>query len=694
MARKRGLLDDPFLKMVLRFLALIIALGLGSIFIHHKAQTILVTTVEGIVARQTQGVAIVVAEKLKRELVGIRYAASYLGRHLEDAEDVVETLRFKKAARSSVAAGLLAADLSPIVGEALSLEEFPQLAEAARGAEVANYAPGRGLLLAVPVRRGDNVHGVLWRIFDAQAMHRVFQPEEYNFGHQFWISASDGATLAAHPDGGESAELLKDPGAATAFGRVRTMMRRRPTAALYYEGVAGKLVLFGGELPGTNCSIYGFVPWAVMEDNVSSFYMIGLQTGSIVLFLLALICGYLFFVQSRADESETLRREKEVADRASQAKSAFLANMSHEIRTPINAILGMNEMILREALEPSVRRYAQQSSRAGEALLSIINDILDFSKIESGKIEIIEGSYRLSKLIRNIVALIKPRADAKGLDFNIHVDENLPNVLRGDMMRIQQVAVNILTNAVKYTPEGEVNFSVLCEKREGSRLMLSLVINDTGIGIKEEDQKKIFKDFQRLDQEKNRNIEGTGLGLAITRSLVELMGGELSLKSVYGEGSTFTVILPQTILEDSPVGEIASEIRQEAPAHTEYVPSFTAPDARVLVVDDNEMNLLVVSSLLKATRIRLETCRSGAECLERLRLDRYDVVLLDHMMPEMDGVETLHFAQEIENARGVPFIVFTANVVTGVRERFLAEGFTDYLPKPIEGEEIEKALMK
>ncbi|MBR5381304.1 MAG: response regulator, partial [Oscillospiraceae bacterium] len=695
MTRKKGFFDDPFLKMALRFLALVLVLGLGAIFIHHKAHSILISTVEGIVGRQTRGVAIVVAEKLRNDLTLMQYAAAHIEKHPEVAEGVVETMYVRGSEHPESSVGFMAADLSPIVGRALSPQDFPQLAAAGSGEDLVNFVPGRGLLLTTAVRRGGNVRGFLWRLYDEEAMITNFKPDEYNFGYHFWITASGAETGASHKDCcREYVDFLEDEGARAAFGRVRGIMERTPAAALFYESAKGKFILFGSELPGTNCSIYGFVPWAVMEANVANFYMIGLQTGSIVLLLLALVCGYLFFVQSRADESETLRREKDVAARASQAKSAFLANMSHEIRTPINAILGMNEMILREATAPSVRRYAQQSSRAGEALLSIINDILDFSKIESGKIEIIEGSYRLSKLLRNVVAMIKPRADEKGLDFNLHIDENLPDVLLGDMMRIQQVIINILTNAVKYTPEGEVNFSVLSEKKEGSRLMLGFVVNDTGIGIKEEDQKKLFRDFERLDAEKNRNIEGTGLGLAITRSLVELMGGELSLRSIYGEGSTFTVILPQTILEDSPVGDIAREMQGDAPEHSEYLPSFTAPDARVLVVDDNEMNLLVVSSLLKATQIKLDTCQSGAECLERLRQERYDVVLLDHMMPEMDGVETLHFAQKIENARGVPFIVFTANVITGVRERFLKEGFVDYLPKPVEGEEIEKTLMK
>ncbi len=431
-----------------------------------------------------------------------------------------------------------------------------------------------------------------------------------------------------------------------------------------------------------------------MAGDISRIYIWILRAGSFLFFLLAVISVYLFTVQLKAEESDALRREKEVSDRASQAKSAFLANMSHEIRTPINAILGMNEMILREVDRPSIREYAQSISRAGESLLSIINDILDFSKIESGKLEIIESEYQLSRLLKNVVAMIQPKADAKGLEFHIHIDEDLPDALMGDMMRVQQVVINILTNAVKYTPDGEVNFFVFNERREESRIYLSFVVNDTGIGIKEEDQKKLFRDFERLDQEKNRNIEGTGLGLAITSMLLDLMGGSISLKSIYGEGSTFTIILPQTVMEESPIGNLAERMVETAVHAEKYVPSFTAPDARILVVDDNEMNLLVVKGLLKETQIQIDTATSGADCLDLLADREYDVILLDHMMPEMDGIETLHRAENLPNAKNTPFIMLTANAISGAKDAFLKEGFAAYLSKPIDSMLLEATLVK
>ena len=524
---------------------------------------------------------------------------------------------------------------------------------------------------------------------------QLFNLAEYHADRKFLLVSHDGQVIIPYRNYDEENEaFFADSSITAAYEEIRGRLAAAPAAAVYTENRKGRVFLFGADLPETNCTLMGFVPWETVAGGIARIYTLVLRAGALLLFLIALTSVYLFIVQAKAEESDALRREKEFSDRASQAKSAFLANMSHEIRTPINAILGMNEMILREVEKPSIREYAQSISRAGEALLSIINDILDFSKIESGKLEIIESEYQLSRLLKNVVAMIQPKADAKGLEFHLHIDENLPDALMGDMMRVQQVIINILTNAVKYTPMGEINFYVFNERKEENHIYLSFVVNDTGIGIKEEDQKKLFRDFERLDQEKNRNIEGTGLGLAITNMLLNQMGGTISLKSVYGEGSTFTVVLPQTVMDDSPIGNLAKHISETA-VHTEqYRPSFTAPDAKILVVDDNEMNLLVVTGLLKETQMRIDTCMSGPECLERLAEETYDIILLDHMMPNMDGVETFHRAENLPNAKDTPFIMLTANAISGAKDAFLQEGFAAYLSKPIDSMLLEATLMK
>ena len=692
MATENSRRRDPLLKIAAEFLVLVIGLGFCAIFMQHKITSLLNLTMEHIVARQTMDMAFIAEEQFRAELSELRHTADYIGTNPTHGQSVLDRLNDNL---EGDAAGILAADGTYRLGASLDWKDFLRMPLAARGHAVVDYADGKGLLLAVPILSRDNVSGILWRTYDPKLTRTMFGLPRYDTDRYFIIVSNSGKTiLPFRTDQGEGLAIFGDPAVQEGFEAIRARLDTVPSAALYTESAHGRFFLFGADLPETNCALLGLVSWETVAGGIARIYTLVLRAGAILLLVLAVISVYLFVVQAKAEESDSLRREKEFSDRASQAKSAFLANMSHEIRTPINAILGMNEMILREVDRPSIREYAQSISRAGESLLSIINDILDFSKIESGKLEIIESEYQLSRLLKNVVAMIQPKADAKGLEFHIHIDEDLPDALMGDMMRVQQVVINILTNAVKYTPDGEVNFFVFNERREESRIYLSFVVNDTGIGIKEEDQKKLFRDFERLDQEKNRNIEGTGLGLAITSMLLDLMGGSISLKSIYGEGSTFTIILPQTVMEESPIGNLAERMIETAVHAEKYVPSFTAPDARILVVDDNEMNLLVVKGLLKETQIQIDTATSGADCLDLLADREYDVILLDHMMPEMDGIETLHRAENLPNAKNTPFIMLTANAISGAKDAFLKEGFAAYLSKPIDSMLLEATLVK
>ena len=394
--------------------------------------------------------------------------------------------------------------------------------------------------------------------------------------------------------------------------------------------------------------------------------------------------------------TEVARKEEQQARAQSEAKSSFLANMSHEIRTPINAILGMNEMILRESRDESICSYARDIERAGNSLLSLINDILDFSKIEAGSMEIVLVEYGLSSVINDVTNLVAGKMTQKNLEFKLEVDENLPESLYGDEIRVRQIMVNLLNNAVKYTERGSVTLSVHGNLLDEDALDLMIDVTDTGIGIKEEDIGKLFGTFQRVDMNKNRTVEGTGLGLAITRNLLELMSGEINVTSIYGSGSTFSVHLPQMVLDPRPIGNLKERLRKHAKSREEYRESFTAPDARILVVDDTEMNLTVVKGLLKQTRIMIDTALSGRECLEKVKTSHYDCIFLDYRMPEMDGLVTLHKMKELKgypNAK-TPVVVLTANALTGEREKFLAEGFDDYLTKPVESRKLEETLIR
>ena len=388
--------------------------------------------------------------------------------------------------------------------------------------------------------------------------------------------------------------------------------------------------------------------------------------------------------------AEEARKDAMAAD---EAKGRFLAYMSHEIRTPINAVLGMDTMILRETEEAKTKEYALDIQNAGKNLLSLINDILDFSKIESGKLEIIHVEYDFSSLIHDISNMLKAKAEKKNLKLNIYIDEQLPSRLYGDDVRVRQVLVNLLNNAVKYTQEGSVTLRVK-GKTEGENVILDFSVEDTGIGIKEEDIAKLFEEFQRIEEKRNRNVEGTGLGMNITAQILGLMGSKIQVESEYGKGSRFYFTLEQGIVDFTPVGNLEERIRSQATEY-EYLAAFTAPDAHLLVVDDNMVNLKVFVSLLKQTKVNVDVADSGRECLKLIGEKHYDLIFLDHMMPEMDGIETLHNMKSMENHNNkeTPVIALTANAITGAKEMYLREGFDAFLSKPINPDKLEQMIL-
>ena len=419
---------------------------------------------------------------------------------------------------------------------------------------------------------------------------------------------------------------------------------------------------------------------------------------------------------NQMDYSEQLIEAKKSAEHANTAKSEFLASMSHEIRTPINAVLGMNEMILRESHqarnqvskeEPELKgyltnitNYAGNIDSAGKNLLAIINDILDFSKIESGKMEITEADYKFSSVLNDISNVISFRAKDKGLDFKIDIDKDLPDGLFGDELRIRQIMTNLLGNAVKYTKKGSVLLYVGKAKddvvKKDGTIRLVISVKDTGIGIKEEDIKKLFQKFERVDIKQNSTVEGSGLGLAITKNLLELMHGSINVESVYGEGSTFTVVLPQRVVSVEAVGDFKMKFEKSIQEAKVYQESFRAPDAHILIVDDTRMNLTVAVGLLKKTAMEIDTAGSGLEAIELAKTIKYDLILMDQRMPGMDGTDTMKNIKALDDCpnKDTPFICLTADAVSGARTHYLAEGFSDYLTKPIDSKALERMLMK
>lgn len=410
-----------------------------------------------------------------------------------------------------------------------------------------------------------------------------------------------------------------------------------------------------------------------------------------------ILAGYAIVFMDVTENKKQLQQMQTLkvnAEKANMAKSEFLARMSHEIRTPISAVLGMNEMVLRESKDTEIKKYSMDIKSSAQALLGIINDILDFSKIESGKLEIIPAEYELNSMLNDLFNMFSLRTQEKGLKFDVIVDSKLPSKLYGDDIRIRQVLSNFLSNAVKYTEKGTVTLE-LAGRTEGDNVILHFTVKDTGIGIKQENMSKLFLAFERFDEEKNRNIEGTGLGMNISAQLLKLMGADLKVESVYGKGSSFSFDLRQRILEEEPIGSFQERARKAAREHV-YQASFTAPEGEILLVDDNRVNRKVFCGLLKQTKVKIKDVGSGKECLEEVAKKHYDMIFLDHMMPEMDGMETMSRMKQLQDNQcmDTPVVMLTANAIMGAREHYLAEGFDDFLAKPIVQDKLEKIMVQ
>ena len=428
---------------------------------------------------------------------------------------------------------------------------------------------------------------------------------------------------------------------------------------------------------------------SVSAEHVESFLAILLVT-------LLLCTLFLFVTRVYREENKIVQRQKKEIEDLSQVQKRFFSSMSHEIRTPVNAIIGLNEMTLREkSISDEVRENAQNIEVAGKTLLQTINEVMDMSRLETGTMQIVEDDYRSTAVLSDIVGMIWLRAQEKGLEFSVRVDPQLPSVLHGDEVRIRQILLNVITNAVKYTKEGSVTLAVSGKTEDNGDFSLVFDVSDTGIGIREESIPYLFSAFQRVDEQNVHKIEGTGLGLSIVRQLLDLMNGSVTVASEYGKGSCFHIEIPQTVVNAAPVGEVDVTRSRAVAAPAEQPPS-AVPDMRVLAVDDTPMNLMVVKKLLRDTGVTLETAASGAEALQKTALTHFDVILMDHQMPEMDGIECLHRIREQEDGkcRDSKIVCLTANVGAEMQTVYRQEGFDGYLMKPVKGRVLEDELAR
>ena len=404
--------------------------------------------------------------------------------------------------------------------------------------------------------------------------------------------------------------------------------------------------------------------------------------------------GASFLIEDTTEEVRYLKELNDArnnADKANKAKSTFLANMSHEIRTPLNSILGMNELILRATDDPQLMEYSANISIAGEALLSLINDVLDFSKIESGNTDVNPQEYDPYKILRDCYYFFAQAAQKKDLYIHVICDETLPSSLYGDPKLISQILTNVISNAIKYTDEGGVTLDMTYDTTDRDMIDLIVDISDTGIGIDESDLPLLFDSFKRVNEIKNASIQGTGLGLAICKDLCNLMGGDIHVHSEVGHGSRFTIVLPQKVVNHSPIGPLANPQALNTP---EYRESFRAPDANILIVDDIAVNLMVAEGLLKPTGIKIDKAMSGEDAIELCLKKKYDLILLDHRMPDKDGIETFGIISAEGKNTDTPVIMLTANAISGMDEEYRRIGFVDYITKPINPKQLEATLVK
>ena len=686
------------LKLVVRFFVFFLFLVLLGFLVMNRMDALLDDEMETLVARQAETTAQVARERFHGELEQMHRNAALLGMGILTQDALPVALVSKEP---GVQAGLSDISGATVAGTTLPDYVRQQLLVSAAGSDLIRYYDGIGLVMSVPVLYGDNIRYVLYKIYGNQSLEeRYFHLESDLGSHILLCDRSRRKVIVPYEGYGPGDRFFdekeKEP---KGLDEILEATATEHAAAIRASGIDAEYAVFGAEI-AYGFVLVGYTEWEPIVANVSHIHRLVLWVFWLLLLLFGVFTLYSFTAELQASESDELREAKKEADRANHAKSEFLANMSHEIRTPLNAVLGMNEMILRESADGSpIRSYAWNVKSASETLLSLINDILDFSKIESGKMELVEAEYSLSSVLNDIFNMMRFKAEKKGLDFRIEVDETVPDALYGDEVRVRQVIVNILNNAVKYTETGSVTFRVGWKQLPGGSALMQFSSIDTGIGIRKEDMGKLFSQFERLDLQKNRNIEGTGLGLSITTNLVRIMNGELKVESEYGKGSDFTILLPQKMEHYEAIGDFRARVENFAKQQNLHQESFVAPHAKILVVDDSDMNLYVVESLLKKTKVQITRAMSGQECLDKIGRHHYDIIFLDHMMPGMDGIETLERAKamgEMEESlcKDVPVIALTANAISGVREMFLKKGFTDYLAKPVDSKALERMLLK
>lgn len=671
----------------------IIVLLFVGLLLNSRIKSLLYRFVEGQVARQASAVAEKASEEFRTEILSLRTRSLVLEQEPDKLETVYTAMM---NATPYMQLGILSTDGSAVFGETVSASDFPGIQASFRGNGTVSYNAERGLLFSCPVYRGDNIKYVIYELCPKEYIADRFSISCYEgMGRALVLSRNDELIVPFENSSDDDISFFFGEEISSVFADITEGLQLDASASKRVVTSRGEMYVFASEIPDSTFYLAGFVEADVAAEGAYSIVLLVGRVFELITLLFTVGSVYLIFTSSKVHENDELLKAKVVAEEASRAKSDFLASMSHEIRTPINAILGMDEMILREYDDPNLKQYAMNIRNAGNTLLSIINDILDFSKIESGKMELIPVEYDLSLVVYDLVSMMKPRAEKKGLSFIVNSNSSIPRGLYGDNIRLKQCILNLITNAVKYTETGSVIIVFDYEDTLDGYVNLKVSVKDTGIGIKQDDMERLFSPFERVDEKRNRSIEGTGLGISIVKQLLTLMDSKLDVKSEYGKGSEFSFVVRQEVRDSAPMGDYEKSYIHSVEYAQSYHEQFTAPDARILIVDDIEMNLTVASGLLKNTEITIDTAISAKNALLHTEKRVYDVLFIDDRMPGMGGIEMLkELRSRKDNPNSTkPCIVLTANAIAGAKEKYMKEGFEDYLSKPIDAAQLEKTLM-
>ncbi len=684
---------SPFIFRVVRIVMYVLLPFLACAIMFIRMSAALRGYMETQVADNAAYMADICYERLSAQLKSLEQIADFFCDGAIDESEMPAAMEGLLRDERRISCGILRLDGSTVCGEALVTSDYPAVRKAFRGSSMVRYREGEGFLFTAPIYNGINIKYVLYEFVDKDELFKEFEKNCYN-GDGEIVLADSSQQIAIPLKEGQDISAYMDDDMRDMFLKLNVKMGSDSSAGIFYDAPEGRCFWFASGVGLDNLYIVGRVPYNVIAGSLLPPVYMSLLVFVLLLALLTIGTFNVMSADAKARESDELRHAKQAAEIASKSKSTFLANMSHELRTPINVILGMDEMILREEPDRDTRERAMDIKSAAQILLSLINDVLDFSKIESGKMNIICTEYSLVDMVRDLVLLTENRAQQKSLNFRIEIDRDLPVGLYGDDIHIRQVLTNLLTNAVKYTPEGTVTLRI-SGKRDGENILLHFEVEDTGIGIKEENIEKLMIPYIRVDEERNRNVEGTGLGMPIIVNLLQLMGSKLKINSVYGKGSLFGFELTQRVVDDEPIGDI-QERMSDMLRDYEYKVSFAAPEAKLLMVDDNSMNRKLFVSLLKKTLVSVTTVSSGAKCLEVCGREHFDIIFMDYLMPEMDGVETLNRLKTLPDNKcaDTPVIALTANAFNGDREKYMELGFDDFLSKPIVTEKLETLIMR